>query len=227
MLFFKAIVGVFGQVLFFGLLLLLPARTWFWEDANIFLLCYLATVIPAAIYQCLYYPKSIEARLITSSSNQPKEDKLALLTVILGIMGFFVFIPIDVFHLMIFLPPSFAIKLFGLGVAALGFAIMFTAQAQNAYAEPIVEIQEDRGQVLIDTGLYAHVRHPMYSGGLIFFSGVALWLGSIFTATFGAVFLMLVFLPRIFIEEKTLKNGLKGYEDYMKRVRSRIIPKLF
>ena len=227
MLFFKAIIGVLAQVLFFGLLLLLPARTWFWEDANIFLLCYLVMVIPAAIYQCLYYPKSIEARLITSSSNQPKEDKLALLTVILGIMGFFVFIPIDVFHLMIFLPPSFTIKFFGLGIAALGFAIMFTAQAQNAYAEPIVEIQEDRGQVLIDTGLYAHVRHPMYSGSLIFFSGVALWLGSIFTATFGAVLLMLVFLPRIFIEEKTLKNGLKGYEDYMKRVRSRIIPKLF
>ena len=227
MLFFKAIIGVLAQVLFFGLLLLLPARTWFWEDANIFLLCYLVMVIPAAIYQCLYYPKSIEARLITSSSNQPKEDKLALLIVILGVMGFFVFIPIDVFHLMIFLPPSFAIKFFGLGIAALGFAIMFTAQAQNAYAEPIVEIQEDRGQVLIDTGLYAHVRHPMYSGSLIFFSGVALWLGSIFTATFGAVLLMLVFLPRIFIEEKTLKNGLKGYEDYMKRVRPRIIPKLF
>ena len=227
MLFFKAIIGVLAQVLFFGLLLLLPARTWFWEDANIFLLCYLVMVIPAAIYQCLYYPKSIEARLITSSSNQPKEDKLALLTVILGVMGFLVFIPIDVFHLMIFLPPSFAIKFFGLGIAALGFAIIFTAQAQNAYAEPIVEIQEDRGQVLIDTGLYAHVRHPMYSGSLIFFSGVALWLGSIFTATFGAVLLMLVFLPRIFIEEKTLKNGLKGYEDYMKRVRSRIIPKLF
>ena len=227
MLFFKAIIGVLAQVLFFGLLLLLPARTWFWEDANIFLLCYLVMVIPAAIYQCLYYPKSIEARLITSSSNQPKEDKLALLTVILGVMGFLVFIPIDVFHLMIFLPPSFAIKFFGLGIAALGFAIIFTVQAQNAYAEPIVEIQEDRGQVLIDTGLYAHVRHPMYSGALIFFPGVALWLGSIFTATFGAVFLMLVFLPRIFIEEKTLKNGLKGYEDYMKRVRPRIIPKLF
>ena len=227
MLFFKAIIGVLAQVLFFGLLLLLPARTWFWEAANIFLLCYLVMVIPAAIYQCLYYPKSIEARLITSSSNQPKEDKLALLIVILGVMGFLVFIPIDVFHLMIFLPPSFAIKFFGLGIAALGFAIMFTAQAQNAYAEPIVEIQEDRGQVLIDTGLYAHIRHPMYSGSLIFFSGVALWLGSIFTATFGAVLLMLVFLPRIFIEEKTLKNGLKGYEDYMKRVRSRIIPKLF
>ena len=227
MLFFKAIIGVLAQVLFFGLLLLLPARTWFWEDANIFLLCYLVMVIPAAIYQCLYYPKSIEARLITSSSNQPKEDKLALLIVILGVMGFFVFIPIDVFHLMIFLPPSFAIKFFGLGIAALGFAIIFTAQAQNAYAEPIVEIQEGRGQVLIDTGLYAYVRHPMYSGALIFFPGVALWLGSIFTATFGAVLLMLVFLPRIFIEEKTLKNGLKGYEDYMKRVRSRIIPKLF
>ena len=227
MLFFKAIIGVLAQVLFFGLLLLLPARTWFWEDANIFLLCYLVMVIPAAIYQCLYYPKSIEARLITASSNQPKEDKLALLTVILGIMGFFVFIPIDVFHLTIFLPPSFAIKFLGLGMAVLGFAIIFIAQAQNAYAEPIVEIQEDRGQVLIDTGLYAHVRHPMYSGGLIFFSGAALWLGSIFTATFGAVLLILVFLPRVFIEEKTLKNGLKGYEDYMKRVRSRIIPKLF
>jgi len=35
---------------------------------------------------------------------------------------------------------------------------------------------------------------------------------------------MLGFLPRILIEEVTLRQELDGYDDYMRRVRWRLIP---
>jgi hypothetical protein len=39
-------------------------------------------------------------------------------------------------------------------------------------------IQVEAGQSLTDTGPYAVVRHPMYSGGLLFLFGTPLALGS-------------------------------------------------
>ena len=98
---------------------------------------------------------------------------------------------------------------------------------QNEFAQPIVNVQEDRGHVLVDSGLYASVRHPMYSFYLTAMSGMALWLGSIFTATVGTLLLLLALLPRILVEEDTLKNDLDGYADYMERVPYRLIPKVF
>ena len=41
------------------------------------------------------------------------------------------------------------------------YAMIVAVFAQNSYASRVVEIQE--GQQLIDTGLYAIIRHPMYS----------------------------------------------------------------
>lgn len=230
MLIVKSVIGVLFQVVLFGLPLLLPAGllptgTWLWEDAIIFLLLYFVLVTAASIYLCIYYPEAIEARLHVSSPKQPMADKFAITIFGLGWIGGMVCIPIDVFHWTIFTPPSFTIQLLGLGIVILGLVLILITHTQNAYIAPIVAIQKDRGQVLIDTGLYAYVRHPMYLGFLLLMSGKSLWLGSVFFATFGAALFLLVILPRIFIEEKTLKNGLKGYEDYLTRVRYRIIPK--
>ena len=41
---------------------------------------------------------------------------------------------------------------------------------QNAFAVPIVRVQSEREQVLIDTGLYGLVRHPFYLGSCSFLS---------------------------------------------------------
>jgi len=64
-------------------------------------------------------------------------------------------------------------------------------------------------------------------GFMFFFSGVALWLGSLFMATLGTLILMSAFIPRMIIEEQTLASELEGYEDYLKRVKYRLLPKIF
>ena len=67
----------------------------------------------------------------------------------------------------------------------------------------------------------------MYTGFMFFISGMALWLGSLFMATLGTLILMSAFIPRMIIEEQTLASELEGYEDYLKRVKYRLLPKIF
>lgn len=92
---------------------------------------------------------------------------------------------------------------------------------QNSYASRVVEIQE--GQKLIDSGLYSIVRHPMYLSATITFCPIPLVLGSLF-ALVSLIILMPFLIIGIINEEKVLKNGLVGYEEYMKKVKYRLIP---
>jgi protein-S-isoprenylcysteine O-methyltransferase Ste14 len=114
---------------------------------------------------------------------------------------------------------------------AIQFLVVFglaqlTALLQNAFAAPVVTNQSQRGQVLIDSGLFGFVRHPLYLGALLFFLGIALWLESYA----GVLALPLGFAPlvaRMFVEERTLRATLPGYSDYMQRVPYRLVPYLW
>lgn len=92
---------------------------------------------------------------------------------------------------------------------------------ENAYLSRTVEVQE--GQHVIDTGLYGIVRHPMYSATILLFLSMPVVLGSPFSTA-----IMLGYLPiiakRIRNEEQVLREGLAGYEEYLDRVRWRLIP---
>ncbi len=101
--------------------------------------------------------------------------------------------------------------------------ILILAVFQNEFAVPIVRDQSERGQVLVDTGLYGLIRHPFYLGFLLFFAGIGLWLESYASVLMLSVLLLLLTV-RIFIEENTLRKTLPGYTDYMAKVRYRLVP---
>jgi protein-S-isoprenylcysteine O-methyltransferase Ste14 len=94
---------------------------------------------------------------------------------------------------------------------------------ENSFAAPVVKIQSERGQHVVDTGPYAIVRHPMYGGALLFLLGMPLLLGSWWGFAFAPVMIggMMV---RTLGEERTLRDALAGYTDYMTRVRWRFVP---
>ena len=102
-----------------------------------------------------------------------------------------------------------------------GFALFFAVVRQNSFASRVIEIQ--KGQKLIDTGLYSVVRHPMYMATTMIYIAMPLVLGSFYALI--PIVLFLAFMPvRILNEEKILMKGLKGYKQYMKKVRYRVIP---
>jgi protein-S-isoprenylcysteine O-methyltransferase Ste14 len=100
---------------------------------------------------------------------------------------------------------------------------IFIAFRENSYASPVVRIQEDRGQTVISTGPYHYVRHPMYSGIVIFAIGTPLLLGSWYGALWGLIF-VIILARRAVLEERTLREELPGYADYMAQVKYRLIP---
>ncbi|HEX4329175.1 MAG TPA: isoprenylcysteine carboxylmethyltransferase family protein, partial [Burkholderiales bacterium] len=97
---------------------------------------------------------------------------------------------------------------------------------ENSFAAPVVRIQAEREQRVITSGPYRFVRHPMYSGAMLFFFGLPLLLGS-WWGLAGAAFLVVLFGVRTVIEEAALVQGLPGYEDYRSRVRYRLIPRVW
>ena len=92
---------------------------------------------------------------------------------------------------------------------------------ENEYLSRTIEVQ--KGQKVIDTGLYGIVRHPMYLATVIMFLSMPLVLGSPISFV-----IMIGYFPviakRIRNEEEVLAAGLDGYKEYQMRVKYKVIP---
>ncbi|HBH50492.1 MAG TPA: hypothetical protein DDY91_01225 [Planctomycetaceae bacterium] len=109
----------------------------------------------------------------------------------------------------------------GLLLVLAGFALVAFVFQANSHAAATVRI--DAGQPLIDTGPYAWVRHPMYSGAVLLFWGTPLMLGS-GVGLVPAALLTVGLGARLLDEESSLREELPGYSQYCQRVTSRLIP---
>ncbi len=224
MLIIKGLIGTAVQIALFAALLLLPAGTWHWPRAIQFLVTHGLLSLTATIVLALIAPASLEARLQGPvHKSQPKADRVISFFLFSFLLFWFMTIPFEVFYLHWLPAPGFMVSMFGAGLFFVGYAIIITAVYQNEFAAPIVKDQSDRGHVLVDSGLYGCIRHPLYLGFVFYLIGVALWLGS-YLSLFLSPVIFIILLARIFVEEKTLRETLPGYIEYMTRVRYRIIP---
>jgi protein-S-isoprenylcysteine O-methyltransferase Ste14 len=103
----------------------------------------------------------------------------------------------------------------------LGYGLCLLVLRENRYASRIVEVEE--GQRVVTTGPYAIVRHPMYLGVLVMFLFTPVALGS-WCAVISALPLVAVLVARIRSEEQLLSKKLKGYKEYTRITRYRLIP---
>ena len=110
-------------------------------------------------------------------------------------------------------------------IASIVFVISYILYAEvlreNAYLLRTIEVE--KGQKVVDTGMYGIVRHPMYIVTILLFLSIPLILGSIISFV---IFLMYPFIiiKRIKNEEKVLERDLEGYIEYEKKVKYRLIP---
>lgn len=209
----------------FAVLLFVPAGTLHWPAAWVFLAFMVVTGLACGWWLAKNNPALLAERMSSPiQPDQPAADKMLLLVFGLWVLIWFITIGLDErFH------PSrmpVTLQVLGLALLILSSAFIMWVFRENSFAAAVVKVQTERGHHVISTGPYAYVRHPMYSGAVLFMVGIALLLGSWWGTVTSPIFALL-FGIRIRIEENTLMTGLPGYADYSSRVRYRLVPGLW
>jgi len=215
--------GLVGLVVF-GLMLFLPARTFDYWQAWVFLLVFfpLSTWIPS-IYLMRKNPAALQRRMRAGPGAETRTvQKVVMAVLYLSLAAMFVVSALD--HRFGWSPVPTAICLAGDVLVAVGRGVVMLVVIQNSYAATTVQVEA--GQKLVSTGVYGLVRHPMYTSYVIMMVGIPLALGSYW----GLVFVipgLLVIAWRIRDEEKLLQEELDGYREYTKKVRYRLVPSVW
>jgi protein-S-isoprenylcysteine O-methyltransferase Ste14 len=220
----KIVAGVVFNVAFYALLLFVPAGTLLWSRAWMFLVVTVA-VMAVAIFSILPDNSGLfsERARGVIQKGQPLWDRVLVILLVVSYVGQIVFIPLDVFRFQLVPKPGGLVSFLGLALYVAGWWMMTLAMKVNPFAVPVVRLQEERHQRVIDTGVYAVVRHPMYAGFVPMVVGPALWLQSYAAALLAIVPIAVLALRSVF-EERFLKRELKGYDAYTEKVRYRLIP---
>jgi protein-S-isoprenylcysteine O-methyltransferase Ste14 len=220
----KLVGATLAPIVLFGVALFVPAGTLDWWRAwgllGVVLVCNAATMVWvfAGDEELLNerYGSPIQ-------KGQPLADKIVTNLFVLSFFVMLLFIPVDVFRFHVFDAPSFLVSFAGLLAFVAGWILIASAMHENTFAAPVVKHQEERHQQTITTGVYAFVRHPMYTSLVLLAPGMALWLGSYAAALLSIVPIVLIAV-RIFFEERFLRRELPGYEAYTHQVRYRLVP---
>lgn len=200
--------------------LFLPAWTFNYWQAWTFITVFFASAMIVIVYLMKYDQKLLERRMKTGP-NAEKEmgHKMVQLLVLMAFLGILIFSSVDYRYGWSIMPTSMVIA--GNILVALGFLVILFTFRENTFASSTIEIHSE--QKIISTGLYAHVRHPMYVGGLILFLGIPIALGSVWGIPVITLFLP-VMIWRILDEEKFLAKNLLGYTAYLNKVKYRLLP---
>lgn len=199
------------------LLLFLPVGTFNYPNAWLFLGLLFIPMIGVGIILFVKSPELLEKRMALREKEKAQRGVIAISGLIF-IIGFIV-TSLDFkygWSNMTKIETVEASILF-----LFGYIMYMEVLRENKYLSRTVEVQDN--QEIIDTGLYAMVRHPMYLATILMFLAMPLVFGSkIGLLVF--IFYPFVIRKRIENEEAVLEKGLKGYSEYKKKVKYRLIP---
>jgi len=216
-LYFEAIIKFILGVVIIGLLIFVPANTISYWNGWLFMGLLFIPMFIAGLFMMVKSPELLRKRL--NAKEKENEQKLVVkLSGLMFLVGFII-AGLNYRYSWIVLPNIVVI------ISSVIFIISYILYAEvlreNAYLSRTIEVQEN--QKVVDTGLYGIVRHPMYAVTILLFLSMPLVLGSVISFI---IFLVYPFIiaKRIKNEEEVLEKELKGYSEYKKKVKYKMIP---
>jgi len=216
-LFLSAIIKFSLGVLIIGLLLFIPANTINYWNGWLFMGLLFIPMFIAGIVMMLKSPDLLRKRL-DAKEKENEQKQVVTLSGLMFLAGFII-AGLNYKYSWIILPNMVVI------ISSIIFILAYILYAEvlreNTYLSRTIKVEEN--QKVVDTGLYGIVRHPMYAITILLFLSMPLVLGSVISFL---IFLVYPFIisKRIKNEEKVLERELKGYSEYKKKVKYRIIP---
>ena len=201
----------------FMLFFFLPAGTWNYWQAWVYLAILFIPMFFAMFYLLKNNPELLERRMRMKEKRSGQKQVVGISLI---------------FLLLAFLLPGFD-KRFGWSIVPIevvvaaqicvlaGYLIVFRVMQINSFASRVIEVAPE--QRVIDTDLYAIVRHPMYMGAMVLYVMSPLALGS-YWSVIPALGMIPILVARIKDEELMLEKELPGYLEYKKKTKYRLIP---
>ena len=218
-LFFEALIKIFLGIIIVGLLIFLPGTLEFWQGWLFICILFIPMFI-AGIVMIIKNPNLLRRRL----NNKEKEGEQKVVILLSSLMFIVGFIIAGLNYRFDWFVLPDIITWIGAFLFLVSYILYAEVLRENEYLLRTVEVEKD--QKLVDTGLYGIVRHPMYSTTLILFLSMPLILGSLISFIIFLVYPFII-IKRIKNEEEVLEKDLKGYKEYKKKVKYRLIPFIY
>ena len=216
-LFFEAILKFTLGVIIVGLLIFLPAGTLNYLNGWLLMGILFIPMFIAGIIMIIKSPNLLKSRL-RAKEKQSEQKKVVAISGLMFLTGFII-AGINYRYNITKLPNIIVI------IATIIFLISYIMYAEvlreNIFLSRTIEVQKN--QKVIDAGLYGIIRHPMYTATILMFLSIPLILGSIISFIIFLIYPFII-IKRIKNEEQVLEQELKGYKEYKKKVKYRLIP---
>ena len=213
----EALVKFFAGVILVGLLLFLPAGTVQYPQGLLFMGLLFVPMFIAGLVMLNKDKNLLRSRL----DAKEKLGDQGLIIKLSGLMFLLGFIAAGLSFRFDFMMLPWPVSLAAGGLFLLAYGMYGEVLRENAYLSRTIKVQE--GQKVVDTGLYAIVRHPMYSATILLFLSMPLVLGSLLSFILFLPYPLLI-AARLKSEEAFLEKELAGYAEYKKKVRWRLLP---
>ena len=213
----KAIIRFLSALFIIGCILFIPAGTFKYWNGWLFIASIFIPMIVVLTYLLIKDPELLEKRFKTKEKEKEQKfiQKVGIVPTLIGFV-----LPGFDYRFNWSNVPTWLVIIATILVVS-GYILFIIVMRQNSYASRVIEIQQN--QKVIDYGLYSKVRHPMYVAAIIIMLSSPLGLGSYYALIPMALY-PLIIIFRIKNEEEVLKKDLAGYDEYLKRVKYRLIP---
>lgn len=213
----QALIKLFSGLLLICILIFLPAGSFSFWQGWLFIGILFIPMLIAGVILMRKNPDLLRKRL----DAKEKESEQRTVVAMSGFLFLAAFIIAGLnWRFGWWLIPDWAVWV-AAGMFLCSYVLYAEVLRENTYLSRTIEVQ--KGQKVIDTGLYGIVRHPMYMATIILFLSMQLVLASPIS-----FFIMLGYIPviakRINNEEHVLEEGLDGYKEYKEKVKNKIIP---
>ena len=216
-LFFEAIIKFILGVVIIGLLIFVPANTIDYWNGWLFIGLLFIPMFLAGVFMMAKSPDLLRKRL----NAKEKQNEQKLVVKLSGLMFLVGFIIAGLnYRFCWIIIPNYIVIISSI-IFILAYILYAEVLRENAYLSRTIEVQEN--QKVIDTGLYGIVRHPMYAATVLLFLSMPLILGSLISFIIFLIY-PLIIAKRIKNEEEVLEKELKGYTEYKKKVKYKMIP---
>lgn len=216
----QALASAAGGIVFFAVLLCVPAGTIHYWQAWVFIAVFMVATMGPSMYLAVRHPEALARRMHGGPTAETRPvQKIIMWVVLTSVTATGVVSALDWRFGWSYVPT--AVVILGNFVVAVSLLAAQWVVIQNNFAGASISVEEN--QPVISTGLYGIVRHPMYICALVMMLATPLALGS-YWGLIPVLAAAPALMARIFDEEKMLRAELPGYIDYTRKVRYRLLP---